>query len=273
MSEQRTGKRMRDEPVHKPKAVPFGDTIVYDAERCIACTRCIRVCDELVGRPHARPARARQQERGGARPGPQARGRLHPHDRARLPRRRAHLEPLPLQGPGVDAQGDPLGLPGCATGCNMWLDVDPREQRAYRNRPRDNPAVNKFWMCDDGMMTYEREHEARVTRARVGREARGRGVGPRRRGEQGRRVSSRVSRARSPWCSRRSTAPRTTSSPWSSRKALDAPLYLSAKAPWRATRSSATPTRTPTARAPRRGSGAKVGSLQGPPRAAVAAGR
>jgi NADH-quinone oxidoreductase subunit G len=49
ISEQRTPKRMLDEPVHKPKAVPFGDTIVYDAERCIACTRCIRVCDELVG--------------------------------------------------------------------------------------------------------------------------------------------------------------------------------------------------------------------------------
>ena len=29
------------EPVHKPKAVVFGPTIVYDAERCIVCTRCI----------------------------------------------------------------------------------------------------------------------------------------------------------------------------------------------------------------------------------------
>ncbi len=31
-------KRMRDEPVHKPKAVVFGPTIVYDAERCVMCT-------------------------------------------------------------------------------------------------------------------------------------------------------------------------------------------------------------------------------------------
>jgi len=61
--------------------------------------------------------------------------------------------------------------PGCATGCTMWLDVDPREQRAYRNRPRDNPAVNNYWMCDDGMMTYTRAHEDRVTEARVGRGA------------------------------------------------------------------------------------------------------
>jgi NADH-quinone oxidoreductase subunit G len=35
LSDQKTPKRMRDEVVHKPKAVEFGDTIVYDAERCI----------------------------------------------------------------------------------------------------------------------------------------------------------------------------------------------------------------------------------------------
>ena len=35
-------KRMRDEPVHKPKGVVFGPTIVYDGERCVMCTRCIR---------------------------------------------------------------------------------------------------------------------------------------------------------------------------------------------------------------------------------------
>ena len=37
------------EPVHKPKAVRFGPTIVYDGERCIMCTRCVRFCDEVVG--------------------------------------------------------------------------------------------------------------------------------------------------------------------------------------------------------------------------------
>ena len=39
----------RTEPVHKPKAVRFGPTIVYDAERCVMCTRCVRFCDEVAG--------------------------------------------------------------------------------------------------------------------------------------------------------------------------------------------------------------------------------
>src|SRR5262249_34108591 len=35
--------------VHKPKRVDLGPTIVLDQERCILCTRCIRVCDEVAG--------------------------------------------------------------------------------------------------------------------------------------------------------------------------------------------------------------------------------
>ena len=44
-------KRMRDEPVHKPKGVVFGPTIVYDGERCVMCTRCIRFMDEVAKDP------------------------------------------------------------------------------------------------------------------------------------------------------------------------------------------------------------------------------
>jgi NADH-quinone oxidoreductase subunit G len=56
---------------------------------------------------------------------------------------------------------------GCATGCNAHLDYDPRYNKAYRYRPRDNEKVNKFWMCDDGMLTYKEAHDGRVLEARV----------------------------------------------------------------------------------------------------------
>jgi NADH-quinone oxidoreductase subunit G len=51
---------------------------------------------------------------------------------------------------------------GCATGCNAHLDYDPRYNKAYRYRPRDNEMVNKFWMCDEGMLTYKEAHDGRV---------------------------------------------------------------------------------------------------------------
>src|SRR5262249_38243319 len=44
-------KRKHTEPVHKSKGVRFGPTIVYDGERCVMCTRCIRFNDEVAGEP------------------------------------------------------------------------------------------------------------------------------------------------------------------------------------------------------------------------------
>src|SRR5438094_522742 len=40
--------RMKDEKVHKPKAVPLGPHVILDAERCILCSRCVRYCDEIT---------------------------------------------------------------------------------------------------------------------------------------------------------------------------------------------------------------------------------
>jgi NADH-quinone oxidoreductase subunit G len=170
MSQSRMGKRMRDEPVHKPKAVPFGDKIVYDAERCITCTRCIRVCDELAG-DHMLDLR----ERGNKNEVVLAPGRALEGDYQLMVEHVCPVGALTSSHFRFKARvwtlkEAPSVCTGCATGCNTWVDIDPREQRAYRLRPRDNLAVNKFWMCDDGMMTYQGQHESRVTRAAVGRE-------------------------------------------------------------------------------------------------------
>jgi NADH-quinone oxidoreductase subunit G len=56
---------------------------------------------------------------------------------------------------------------GCATGCNAHLDYDPRYNKVYRYRPRDNERVNKFWMCDEGMLSYNQARDGRVLEARV----------------------------------------------------------------------------------------------------------
>src|SRR6187431_723200 len=35
--------------VHKPKHVVWSEKVMFDAERCILCTRCVRFCDEIAG--------------------------------------------------------------------------------------------------------------------------------------------------------------------------------------------------------------------------------
>ena len=55
-------------------------------------------------------------------------------------------------------------------GCNAYLDYDPRDNKPYRYRPRDNEQVNKYWMCDEGMLSYPEAYEGRVVSAFVGGE-------------------------------------------------------------------------------------------------------
>lgn len=167
LTSQKKLKRKTTEPVHKPKGVRFGPTIVYDAERCIMCTRCIRFCDE-VAKDHVLDMR----ERGNKNEIVLSPGRELDHDYTLMTEHVCPVGALTSRDFRFKARvwflrSAPSVCNGCATGCNSWVDYDPRYQRVYRLRPRDNEAVNQYWMCDEGMMTYKRFHEDRILTGRV----------------------------------------------------------------------------------------------------------
>jgi NADH-quinone oxidoreductase subunit G len=233
MAHQRTGKRMRDEPVHKPKAVPFGETIVYDAERCIACTRCIRFCAEVAG-DHTLDLR----ERGNKNEVVLSPGRTLDGDYTLMTEHVCPVGALTSSHFRFKARvwllkETPSVCPGCATGCNMWIDVDPREQRAYRNRPRDNTSVNGYWMCDDGMMTYLREHEGRLLQARVGRDSSHADVSVESAIERAAESLKKIPRGRLVVLLSAQASSEDNFVAAELARSLGAPLYLSAKGPWR----------------------------------------
>jgi NADH-quinone oxidoreductase subunit G len=57
---------------------------------------------------------------------------------------------------------------GCATGCND--EIHHARGKIYRLVPRENPEVNKFWMCDEGRFTYKEIDTNRVAAPRIGGE-------------------------------------------------------------------------------------------------------
>jgi NADH-quinone oxidoreductase subunit G len=169
LDHQKSQKRMRDEPVHKPKAVVFGPTIVYDAERCVMCTRCIRFMDEVAKDPVLD-----MRERGNLNeifvaPGRQLDGHYTFMTEHVCPVGALTTKDFRFKARVWFLRSAKSVCQGCATGCNSWLDYDPRYNRTYRYRPRDNEAVNKYWMCDVGMLSYRAAHEGRIVDARVGR--------------------------------------------------------------------------------------------------------
>jgi len=160
-------KRMKDEIVHMPKAVDFGPTIVYDAERCIVCTRCVRFCEEVVGDPVLD-----KRERGNLGEIILSPGRTLDHDYTLMTEHVCPVGALTAKDFRFKARVWFLRsvrsvCQGCATGCNAYTDYDPRNQTVYRHRPRDNEKVNKYWMCDEGVLDYRRVHDSRVLDAQI----------------------------------------------------------------------------------------------------------
>ncbi len=170
LEHQRSGKRMKQEIVHKPKAVPFGPTIIYDAERCIICTRCVRFTAEVAKDPVLAV-----RERGNLNEIVVSPGRELDHNYTLMTE---HVCPVGALT-SIDfrfkarvwfLRSARAICQGCATGCNAYLDYDPRTNTPHRYRPRDNMEVNKYWMCDEGMLSYKRAVEGRLSMALVGGE-------------------------------------------------------------------------------------------------------
>jgi NADH-quinone oxidoreductase subunit G len=160
-------KRMNDEPVHKPKAVSFGPTIVYDAERCVMCTRCIRFCDEVAKDPVLT-----MRQRGNVNEISVAPGRQLDHGYTLMTEAVCPVGALTAKDFRFKARvwflrtADSV-CTGCAKGCNSYTDFDPRNQTVYRFRPRANTKINGHWMCDEGMLSYQAITNGRITNARI----------------------------------------------------------------------------------------------------------
>ena len=206
-------KRMRDEPIHKPKGVVFGPTIVYDAERCVMCTRCVRFMDEVAKDPVLD-----MRERGNLNeiivsPGRQLDGALHLHDRARLPGRRAHDEDFRFKARVWFLRTARTRVPGLRDGVQRAPRLRPSVQQGVPLPParqREGQQVLDVRRGDAHLPARRRGPDAlRRWWAATTPPSRTRCAPP--------RTSSRAHATtprRSPSCSRRSTRTRTTS-PWS----------------------------------------------------------
>jgi len=130
----------------------FGPDVLYVANRCILCTRCVRFMDHVAETPVLNVS-----ERG---------------DRAYIGIAQEQRLDHPWAGNVVDLC--PVGsliskdflhkaraweldktasvCPGCTQGCNTM--VETRENQVVRLRPRPNERINRHFMCDEGRLGY-----------------------------------------------------------------------------------------------------------------------
>lgn len=165
------GSRSSVNKVHKPKMVDLGPTIVLDAERCILCTRCIRVCDEVAGQHQLEMVHRGDREQLATAQGQQLDNPYSLNTVDVCPVGALTSKDFRFTMRAWELFTTPSTCAGCATGCST--EVHHAQGEIWRLVPRENHAVNKFWMCDEGRMTYKEIRTRRYTGARIGQ---GRGM-------------------------------------------------------------------------------------------------
>jgi NADH-quinone oxidoreductase subunit G len=157
--------RIDMDKVHKAKAVDIGPHIVLDQERCILCTRCIRVCDEVAHNHQVTMAYRHDTEVLTTAPGKQLDNPYSLNTVDVCPVGALTSKDFRFSVRVWQLQQTATICPGCATGCNVELHHAYGE--AKRLVPRHNDQVNKYWMCDEGRFTYKEIRRERLAVPRV----------------------------------------------------------------------------------------------------------
>ncbi len=143
--------RFSEEKVHKEKRVELGPNVMFDGERCISCSRCIRFADEV----------AKQPVLSFVQRGDKVTIRTFPDTTFDSEYSMNVIDICPVGAlTSIDFRfkarvwemsfTDSI-CPGCARGCNIKIGVMNNE--VLRTEPRTNMHVNTYWMCDTGRLT------------------------------------------------------------------------------------------------------------------------
>ena len=146
--------------IKKAKVVDIGPRIVLDQERCILCTRCIRVCDEVAKTHQLEMADRGDHEVLTTAPGHKLDNPYSLNTVDVCPVGALTSKDFRFEMRVWELYTTPSICPGCATGCN--IEVHHSRGKIQRLVPRQNDQVNEHWMCDEGRLTYKRVHAERL---------------------------------------------------------------------------------------------------------------
>lgn len=152
---------VREDKRHKDKRVQIGPQIMLDQERCILCTRCTRFLDQVT----------HTNELGIFNRGDKDVLAPYPGVEVNNPYAGNIVDICPV---GALTDKDfrfkvrvwyltetPSVCTTCARGCSIDIHSNLKrpwhtpDERVVRFKPRHNPEVNGWWMCDEGRFSYK----------------------------------------------------------------------------------------------------------------------
>jgi len=158
--------RLRTSKVGKSKVFPIGPHVVYDGERCILCTRCVRFCDQITGTSELAVVQRGDDSTIGTFPGRELDNAYSMNVTDICPVGALTTRDFRFKCRVWLLSSTDSICTGCSRGCNVHLEHFQGEVQRYR--PRFNPEVNEYWMCDEGRLSYKQIHARRNVTLRVG---------------------------------------------------------------------------------------------------------
>lgn len=157
--------RLSTPKVGKAKVHPIGPHVVYDGERCILCTRCVRFCDQITGTSELTVVERGDHSEIRTFPGHELDNAYSMNVTDICPVGALTTRDFRFKcRVWLMSSTDSICV-GCSKGCNTHLEHFQGETQRYR--PRFNPEVNEYWMCDVGRLSYKDLHADRLVALRV----------------------------------------------------------------------------------------------------------
>jgi NADH-quinone oxidoreductase subunit G len=160
--------RLEGGKVMKNKRKVLGPRVVLDQERCIICSRCVRFMNEIPKEPQLGIFGRGSHEVIDTFPGSELDSNYSLNTVDICPVGALLSRDFRFRARAWFLSAAPSVCTGCSRGCNIYADF--MGQETYRYRPRENEAINKSWMCDQGRLSYKYLNLGRVLSAVVGRQ-------------------------------------------------------------------------------------------------------
>ncbi|MDX1578361.1 MAG: 2Fe-2S iron-sulfur cluster-binding protein [Gemmatimonadota bacterium] len=126
----------------------IADDILYFADRCIICTRCVRFMRDVAEDDALIVAQRGHKAYIDTFPGRELDNPFQGNIVDVCPVGALVHEDFLFKARSWDMDKTASICPGCSTGCNVTIDT--KENQIVRLKPRHNAEVNSYWMCDYG---------------------------------------------------------------------------------------------------------------------------
>ena len=134
----------------------LGDVNLF-IDRCVMCSRCVRFCAEVSGTAELMVTNRGAHEEIDVVPGFPLHNELSGNVVDLCPVGALADKDFLYQQRVWFMRRHRGVCTGCAVGCSIWIEEN--QDHIYRLKPRENPHVNKWWICNQGRYGYHHVHD------------------------------------------------------------------------------------------------------------------